>query len=87
MFDSYNSGTVLDSNNSVTMLDSHNSGTELDSYISGTMLDLPHYHCNSVYVPWQTKDQRKEMTMRTNYGRSLFHPSPAIAPPADSIVL
>jgi hypothetical protein len=22
---------------------------------SGTMLDLPHFHCNSVYVPWQSK--------------------------------
>ncbi|KAI9510660.1 caspase domain-containing protein [Russula earlei] len=36
----------------------------LDTCHSGTMLDLPHYHCNSVYVPWQSKGERRTMTMR-----------------------
>ena len=68
---------MLDSYNSDTMLDSHNPGTMLDSYNLGTTLDLPHYHCNSVYVPWQAKDQRVTITMRNENGRSLSHPSPA----------
>ncbi|KAN0136670.1 Caspase domain containing protein [Lactarius tabidus] len=37
-----------------------------DTCHSGTMLDLPHYHCNSIYVPWQSKGQRVTMTMRNN---------------------
>jgi hypothetical protein len=28
------------------------------------MLDLPHHHCNSVYVPWQSKGERRTMTMQ-----------------------
>ena len=38
------------------------------------MLDLPHYRCNSVYVPWQSKGQRVTMTMRNNDGTSQFFP-------------
>jgi len=41
-----------------------------DTCHSGTILDLPHYHCNDVYVPWQSKDERRTMTMRnTNVHR------------------
>jgi len=28
------------------------------------MLDLPHFHCNSVYVPWQSKGERRTMTLQ-----------------------
>ncbi len=38
----------------------------------GTMLDLPHYHCNSVYVPWQSKGNRRTLTMLNNNGSSPF---------------
>ena len=31
----------------------------LDTCHSGTLLHLPHYHCNDVYVPWQSKDRSK----------------------------
>ncbi|KAF8256898.1 caspase domain-containing protein [Lactarius quietus] len=37
-----------------------------DTCHSGTMLDLPHHHCNSVYVPWHSKGERVTMTMRNN---------------------
>jgi len=36
----------------------------LDTCHSGTMLDLPHFHCNSVYVPWQSKGERRTMTLQ-----------------------
>jgi hypothetical protein len=35
-----------------------------DAFDSGTLLDLPHHHCNSVYVPWQSKGERVTLTMR-----------------------
>ncbi|KAI0246844.1 caspase domain-containing protein [Lactifluus subvellereus] len=35
-----------------------------DASHSGTLLDLPHHHCNSVYVPWQSKGKRRTMTMQ-----------------------
>ncbi|KAH9003553.1 caspase domain-containing protein [Lactarius hatsudake] len=48
----------------------------LDTYHSGTLLDLPHHHCNSVYVPWQSKGTRRTLTMQNNNG---LHPhSPPI---------
>ncbi|KAH9953158.1 caspase domain-containing protein [Russula dissimulans] len=34
----------------------------LDTCHSGTLLGLPHHHCNSVYVPWQSKGERRTMT-------------------------
>ncbi|KAH9959977.1 caspase domain-containing protein [Russula dissimulans] len=39
----------------------------LDTCHSGTMLDLPHYHCNDVYVPWLSKGDRrtKSLHLRT----------------------
>jgi hypothetical protein len=40
----------------------------LDTCHSGTMLDLPHYHCNTVYVPWQSKGERRTMTMQNING-------------------
>ncbi|KAI9438731.1 caspase domain-containing protein [Lactarius indigo] len=40
--------------------------TILDTYHSGTLLDLPHHHCNSVYVPWQSKGTRRTLTMQNN---------------------
>ncbi|KAI0297813.1 hypothetical protein B0F90DRAFT_1737856 [Multifurca ochricompacta] len=36
----------------------------LDTCHSGTMLDLPHHHCNSVYVPWQSKGNRRTGTLQ-----------------------
>jgi hypothetical protein len=42
----------------------------LDTCHSGTLLDLPHYHCNSVYVPWQSKGERRTMTIRNMNGWS-----------------
>lgn len=36
----------------------------LDTCHSGTLLDLPHYHCNSIYVPWQSKGERRTNTMQ-----------------------
>jgi hypothetical protein len=45
----------------------------LDTCHSGTMLDLPHHHCNNVYVPWQSKGERRTMTMQNNNGSSLHH--------------
>jgi hypothetical protein len=47
----------------------------LDTCHSGTMLDLPHFHCNSVYVPWQSKGERRTMTLQNINGSS-----PRIAP-------
>jgi len=37
-----------------------------DTCRSSDMLNLPHYHCNSVYVPWQSKGERSTLTMRHN---------------------
>ncbi|KAI0246856.1 caspase domain-containing protein [Lactifluus subvellereus] len=42
----------------------------LDTCHSGTLLDLPHHHCNSVYVPWQSKGKRRTMTMQNINVRS-----------------
>jgi len=39
------------------------------------MLDLPHYHCNSIYVPWQSKGERRTMTMQNINGWSPHHSS------------
>ncbi len=43
-----------------------------DTCHSGTMLDLPHYYCNSVYVPWQSKGDRRTLTMHNQNGLSPF---------------
>ncbi|KAI0064213.1 hypothetical protein BV25DRAFT_1914435 [Artomyces pyxidatus] len=40
-----------------------------DSCHSGTMLDLPHHHCNAIYVPWQSKGARRTKTMHANTTR------------------
>jgi metacaspase-1 len=40
----------------------------IDTCHSGTMLDLPHYYCNDVYVPWQSKGERRTMTMQNING-------------------
>jgi len=37
-----------------------------DTCHSGTMLDLPHHHCNSVYVPWLSKGVRATLTLQNN---------------------
>jgi hypothetical protein len=42
----------------------------LDTCHSGTLLDLPHYHCNSVYVPWESKGNRRTMTKQNINGLS-----------------
>ncbi|KAH9059168.1 caspase domain-containing protein [Lactarius vividus] len=41
-----------------------------DTCHSGTMLDLPHHHCNGVYVPWQSKGERAVPTMRNKIVRN-----------------
>lgn len=41
-----------------------------DTCHSGTMLDLPHHHCNSIYVPWHSKGERVTLTMRNNNVRN-----------------
>jgi hypothetical protein len=43
----------------------------LDTCHSGTLLDLPHYHCNSVYVPWHSKGYRRTATMHDTAGMVL----------------
>lgn len=43
----------------------------LDTCHSGTLLDLPHYHCNNVYVPWQSKGERRTMSLQNVNGSSL----------------
>ena len=40
----------------------------LDTCHSGTLLDLPHYHCNNVYVPWQSKGERRTMSLQNVNG-------------------
>jgi hypothetical protein len=40
----------------------------LDTCHSESMLDLPHYHCNSVYVPWLSIGGRRTMTMQNIEG-------------------
>lgn len=65
----------------------------LDTCHSGTMLDLPHYHCNNVYVPWQSKGERRTMTMQNinvrrqatdSYPRNVS-PPPTFETAADTI--
>ncbi|KAN0118331.1 Caspase domain containing protein [Russula decolorans] len=41
----------------------------LDTCHSGTMLDLPHYHCNNIYVPWLSKGNRRTKTMQNKIVR------------------
>lgn len=35
-----------------------------DTCHSGTLLDLPHYHCNQLYVPWISRSHRTSSTLR-----------------------
>ncbi|KAH8994265.1 hypothetical protein EDB92DRAFT_1815192 [Lactarius akahatsu] len=44
-----------------------------DACHTGTMLDLPHSHCNNIYVPWLSKGERHTLTMPYEGGTSLFH--------------
>ncbi|KAI9511063.1 caspase domain-containing protein [Russula earlei] len=37
----------------------------LDTCHSDTLLDLPHYHCNSVYVPWRSKGRRRTNSLQS----------------------
>jgi len=45
----------------------------LDTAHSGTLLDLPHHHCNDVYVPWQSKGERRTRTWHNINGLCLHH--------------
>ncbi|KAH9977501.1 hypothetical protein BJV74DRAFT_888427 [Russula compacta] len=47
----------------------------LDTYHPGNLLDLPHYHCNNVYVPWQSKGERRTVAMWNTIGLSQYHDS------------
>ncbi|KAI0290174.1 caspase domain-containing protein [Russula brevipes] len=56
----------------------------LDTCHSGTLLDLPHYHCNSIYVPWHSKGKRRtnswqNVTVRRN---AAFIQDPLLPDPA-----
>jgi hypothetical protein len=57
----------------------------LDTCHSGTMLDLPHYHCNNVYVPWQSKGERRTMTMQNinvrRQATDFSNPTTVLPPP------
>ncbi|KAH9991895.1 caspase domain-containing protein [Russula vinacea] len=59
----------------------------LDTCHSGTLLDLPHYYCNSVYVPWRSKGKRRtnswqNVTVRRDaaFIQESFLPDPAPHP-------
>jgi len=61
----------------------------LDTCHSGTLLDLPHYHCNNVWVPWQSKGTRRTLTMQNNNVRrqaTYFTNSTSPGQPLPSIV-
>ncbi|KAI9440266.1 caspase domain-containing protein [Lactarius psammicola] len=59
----------------------------LDTCHSGTLLDLPHYHCNSVYVPWRSKGKRRTNSWQnvTVIQDPLFSEAATTAPPRSSI--
>lgn len=42
-----------------------------DTCHSGTILDLPHHHCNRIYVPWMSKSRRKTRTMYESITRRM----------------
>lgn len=39
---------------------------------SGTLLDLPHYHCNNVWVPWISKGERRTKSRMNYLGQSIL---------------
>ncbi len=53
----------------------------LDTCHSGTLLDLPHFHCNRVYVPWESKGTRRTLTIQNSNG---LHPHVAFIQLADT---
>ncbi|KAI0261894.1 caspase domain-containing protein [Gloeopeniophorella convolvens] len=64
----------------------------LDTCHSGTLLDLPHYHCNSIYVPWRSKGRRRtkswqNVTVRRNAGmvQDFFLPTNSVTREPQSI--
>ncbi|KAH8994283.1 caspase domain-containing protein [Lactarius akahatsu] len=56
-----------------------------DTCHSGTMLDLPHHHCNGVYVPWHSKGERAMPTMRNKIVRNQAMGPSALHDPAFQI--
>ncbi|KJA28591.1 hypothetical protein HYPSUDRAFT_716158 [Hypholoma sublateritium FD-334 SS-4] len=59
---------------------------------SASLLDLPHSHCNDVYVPWMNKGRRRTKTMWANHRREadmfipLQSPVPIAAPDFSAII-
>ncbi|KAN0130443.1 Caspase domain containing protein [Lactarius tabidus] len=52
----------------------------LDTGHSGTLLDLPHYHCNSVYVPWKSKGTRRTLATQNNNVQATYFTTPPDQP-------
>jgi hypothetical protein len=66
-------GRIIDNELKYILVDDLPVGCSLtaifDTCHSGTMLDLPHYHCNDVYVPWISKGNRRTKTMHNKMVR------------------
>ncbi|KAH9005354.1 caspase domain-containing protein [Lactarius deliciosus] len=65
--------------------DLHDILSVFDTCHSGTMLDLPHHHCNGVYVPWHSKGERAMPTMRNKIVRNYAIGPSALHNPAFQI--
>lgn len=62
----------------------------LDTCHSGTLLDLPHYYCNTVFVPWHSKGKRRTNSLQNVIVRRnaayIQNPLPEPAPRSSPIL-